>query len=72
MPLQLKLAYKRKLQQKRTETLRAKSWTGHTLNQLIKLDLEIGYGLIPLIDQDTGGTLLSRVRGIRKKLSLVK
>ena len=31
--------------------------------------LEIGYGLIPLIDQDTGGTLLSRVRGIRKKLS---
>ena len=30
--------------------------------------LEIGYGLIPLIDQDTG-TLLSRVRGIRKKLS---
>ena len=26
-----------KLQQKRTETLRAKSWTGHTLNRLIKL-----------------------------------
>jgi flagellar biosynthesis protein FlhA len=34
-----------------------------------QVGLEIGYGLIPLIDQDTGGTLLSRVRGIRKKLS---
>ncbi|HBW84753.1 MAG TPA: flagellar biosynthesis protein FlhA [Gammaproteobacteria bacterium] len=34
-----------------------------------QVGLEIGYGLIPLIDQDSGGTLLSRVRGIRKKLS---
>ena len=31
--------------------------------------LEIGYGLIPLINGDSGGTLLTRIRGVRKKLS---
>jgi flagellar biosynthesis protein FlhA len=39
------------------------------IEQVDQVGLEIGYGLIPLIDQDSGGTLLSRIRGIRKKLS---
>ena len=33
------------------------------------IGLEIGYGLIPLVNPDTGGELMSRVKGVRKKLS---
>ncbi|MCG8383304.1 MAG: flagellar biosynthesis protein FlhA [Gammaproteobacteria bacterium] len=31
--------------------------------------LEIGYGLIPLVDANQGGQLMSRIKGVRKKLS---
>ena len=31
--------------------------------------LEIGYGLIPLVNPDSGGQLMTRVKGVRKKLS---
>ena len=31
--------------------------------------LEIGYGLIPLVNPDAGGQLMARVKGVRKKLS---
>jgi len=31
--------------------------------------LEIGYGLIPLVNTETGGQLMNRVKGVRKKLS---
>jgi flagellar biosynthesis protein FlhA len=31
--------------------------------------IEIGYGLIPLVNQEMGGQLLSRVKGVRKKIS---
>ena len=34
-----------------------------------QIGLEIGYGLVPLVSEQDGGLLLSRVRGIRKKLS---
>lgn len=34
-----------------------------------QIGLEIGYGLIPLVSEQDGGLLLSRIRGIRKKLS---
>ena len=33
------------------------------------IGLEIGYGLIPMVNPDSGGQLMSRVKGIRKKLS---
>jgi flagellar biosynthesis protein FlhA len=33
------------------------------------IGLEIGYGLIPLVNPDSGGQLMSRVKGVRKKLS---
>lgn len=33
------------------------------------IGLEVGYRLIPLVDQDQGGELLERVKGVRKKLS---
>jgi flagellar biosynthesis protein FlhA len=33
------------------------------------LGLEVGYKLIPLVDKNQNGELLSRIRGVRKKLS---
>ena len=33
------------------------------------IGLEIGYGLIPLVSENESGVLLSRIKGIRKKLS---
>jgi len=33
------------------------------------IGLEIGYGLIPLVSENDSGVLLSRIKGIRKKLS---
>ena len=33
------------------------------------IGLEVGYGLIPLVDRQQGGQLLSRIKGVRKKLS---
>ncbi len=33
------------------------------------LGLEVGYKLIPLVDKNQSGELLSRIRGVRKKLS---
>jgi flagellar biosynthesis protein FlhA len=39
------------------------------VSQVDLISLEIGYGLIPLVNTDTGGQLLTRVKGVRKKLS---
>jgi flagellar biosynthesis protein FlhA len=36
---------------------------------LDELELEIGYGLIQLVDPERGGELLTRIRGIRKQLA---
>jgi len=33
------------------------------------LSLEVGYQLIPLVDESQGGTLLDRIRGVRRKLT---
>ena len=33
------------------------------------LSLEVGYGLIPMVDKNQGGQLLDRIKGVRKKLS---
>ena len=41
-------------------------WDDVDLVDLIGLD--IGYGLIPLVNTETGGQLLSRVKGVRKKI----
>jgi len=39
------------------------------LDQVDLVGLEIGYGLIPLVNVETGGQLMTRVKGVRKKLS---
>ena len=33
------------------------------------LGLEVGYKLIPLVDRDSGGDLLTRIKGVRKKFA---
>lgn len=43
------------------------------LESLIKLDelsLEVGYGLVPLVDQNRGGQLLQRIRALRQHLAV--
>ena len=39
------------------------------VNHVDVIGLEIGYRLIPLVDKAQGGELLSRIKGVRKKLS---
>jgi flagellar biosynthesis protein FlhA len=45
----------------------------HQIETLLKLDeisLEVGYGLVPLVDQAQGGQLLQRIRALRRHLAL--
>lgn len=39
------------------------------VSHLDAIGLEVGYRLIPLVDASQGGDLLSRIKGVRKKLS---
>jgi flagellar biosynthesis protein FlhA len=39
------------------------------VSSLDTIGLEIGYRLIPLVDQAQGGDVLSRIKGVRKKMS---
>lgn len=42
------------------------------MDAVLKLDdltLEVGSGLVPLVDEKQGGQLLSRIKGVRKKLA---
>jgi flagellar biosynthesis protein FlhA len=39
------------------------------VDQVDLVGLDIGYGLIPLVNPNAGGQLLTRVKGVRKKLS---
>ncbi len=41
-----------------------------TLLPLDALELEVGYGLIPLVDEEQNGNLLSRIRSIRRQFAL--
>ena len=43
-----------------------------SVDDLLKLDelsLEVGYGLVPLVDQNQGGQLLARVKALRQNLA---
>ena len=39
------------------------------VNPVDVISLEVGYRLIPLVDSAQGGVLLSRIKGVRKKIS---
>ncbi|WP_028586809.1 flagellar biosynthesis protein FlhA [Desulfocurvus vexinensis] len=41
-----------------------------TLLPLDMLELEVGYGLIPLVDEEQDGNLLARIRSIRRQFAL--
>ncbi len=51
----------------KTEAPKELDWDD--VDQVDLIGLEIGYGLIPLVNPETGGQLMSRVKGVRKKLS---
>jgi flagellar biosynthesis protein FlhA len=60
---------------KATEVVSEKKKTDpqQQLESLLKLDeisLEVGYALVPLVDQGQGGQLLQRIRALRKHLAL--
>ena len=42
---------------------------GDDVQQVDTIGLEVGYRLIPLVDKSQGGELLTRIKGVRKKLS---
>ena len=50
-----------------TESTKDLDWDD--VDQVDLIGLEIGYGLIPLVNPETGGQLMNRVKGVRKKLS---
>jgi flagellar biosynthesis protein FlhA len=55
-----------------TEKKKAEQGQGHELAGLLRLEqltLEIGFQLIPLVDEKQGGQLLNRVRALRRHLS---
>jgi flagellar biosynthesis protein FlhA len=41
-----------------------------TLLQVDPMELEIGYGLVSLVDENSGGSLVGRITGIRRQLAL--
>jgi len=50
-----------------TEPVKELGWDD--VNQVDVIGLEVGYRLIPLVDVGQNGELLSRIKGVRKKLS---
>ena len=59
--------------QSQPEPMTEEEQARHNLEQLLTVDLlelEIGYGLIPLVDSEQGGDLLERVNGIRKQTAI--
>ncbi len=63
---------KKALEDQKEETKREDSGSEERTEDLLKVDaleVEIGYGLIPLVDANQGGDLLERVSVIRKQLA---
>nr|WP_198263944.1 flagellar biosynthesis protein FlhA [sulfur-oxidizing endosymbiont of Gigantopelta aegis] len=62
---------KKELQQQATEEsssdLKELSWDD--VMPIDSIGLEVGYRLIPMVDKSQGGQLMSRIKGVRKKLS---
>ena len=56
-----------------TDTEEAEVYAGpEDVEHLLSLDtmeLEVGYGLIPLVDRDQDGSLLGRIRAIRRQFA---
>ena len=50
-----------------TQTIKEIGWDD--VQPVDTIGLEVGYRLIPLVDKSQGGELLTRIKGVRKKLS---
>lgn len=57
------------LSEGRSPEIETKELGWDDVQQVDVIGLEVGYRLIPLVDQAQGGELLSRIKGVRKKLS---
>ncbi|MDR2483850.1 MAG: flagellar biosynthesis protein FlhA [Treponema sp.] len=69
---QRKKAYFDEMMAKSADTKKPKDDNGE-MSPVVPLDplsLELGYGLIPLVDKDKGAELLERVQGIRRQSAL--
>ena len=62
-------AIKDEEEKKATEALPGSPETVESLLSLDILELEVGYGLIPLVDESQEGDLLERIRGIRRQFA---
>ncbi len=62
-------AIKEEEEKKATEALPGSPETVESLLNLDILELEVGYGLIPLVDDSQEGDLLERIRGIRRQFA---
>ncbi len=56
-------------QQTKQKEAEVKELSWDDVNHVDVIGLEVGYRLIPLVDKSQGGELLSRIKGVRKKLS---
>lgn len=64
----VKIAEEEQVQsQQKEDEIKELDWDD--VNHVDVIGLEIGYRLIPLVDKAQGGELLSRIKGVRKKLS---
>ncbi len=61
------MAQEEQAQLQQNEDVKELNWDD--VNHVDVIGLEIGYRLIPLVDKAQGGELLSRIKGVRKKLS---
>jgi flagellar biosynthesis protein FlhA len=64
---------RRQVQKKEEEAKKAvpppSAEVAESLLPLDRLELEVGYGLIPLVDEEQNGDLLSRIRSIRRQFA---
>ena len=69
---QKKEVEERQIQEEKTETaaIRPGPEQVEALLPLDVLELEVGYGLIPLVDEEQDGELLERIRSIRRQFAL--
>jgi len=64
---------KKNIEQKKKKALKEQAPPPERTEDLLKVDnleVEIGYGLIPLVDTNQGGDLLDRVSAIRRQLAI--
>ena len=67
---QNQVAEKKRLEQVQKVTPPSAPEQVESLLSLDRLELEVGYGLIPIVDEEQNGDLLNRIRSIRRQLAL--